>query len=136
MISVSKIFFAEFLRSSLLFYSLRPDFWESKKGPFQKGITSYYGNFAFHIDVNCSFESWYYKAQRWCYAANTTNALVQNMATHLWHFKIFKGCLPHILLGPFLNSLAHLFQHFSRYFLQKEDLVQCPMISTLLCTVD
>ena len=24
-----------------------------------------------------------------------------------YHFKIFKGCLPHILFGPFLNSLTH-----------------------------
>ena len=25
-----------------------------------------------------------------------------------YHFKFFKGCLPQILLGPFLNTLAHL----------------------------
>ena len=24
------------------------------------------------------------------------------------HFKFFKGCLPQILLGPFLNTLTHL----------------------------
>ena len=24
------------------------------------------------------------------------------------HFKFFKGCLPQILLGPFLNNLTHL----------------------------
>ena len=27
------------------------------------------------------------------------------------HFKIFKGCLPWILLVPFLNTLLYLFQH-------------------------
>ena len=26
-----------------------------------------------------------------------------------YHFKFFKGCLPQILLGPFLNTLSHLF---------------------------
>ena len=24
-----------------------------------------------------------------------------------YHFKSFKGCLPQILLGPFLNTLSH-----------------------------
>ena len=26
----------------------------------------------------------------------------------LYHFKFFKGCLPQILFGPFLNTLTHL----------------------------
>ena len=26
-----------------------------------------------------------------------------------YHFKLFKGCLSQILLGPFLNTLTHLF---------------------------
>ena len=26
-----------------------------------------------------------------------------------YHFKFFKGCLPQILLGPFLNTLTHVF---------------------------
>ena len=25
-----------------------------------------------------------------------------------YHFKCFKGCIPQILLGPFLNTLSHL----------------------------
>ena len=25
-----------------------------------------------------------------------------------YHFKIFKGCLPQILLGPFLNTLTNI----------------------------
>ena len=25
-----------------------------------------------------------------------------------YHFKSFKGCLPEILLGPFMNTLAHV----------------------------
>ena len=25
-----------------------------------------------------------------------------------YHFKFFKGCLPQVLLGPFLNSLTHI----------------------------
>ena len=25
-----------------------------------------------------------------------------------YHLKYFKGCLPQILLGPFLNTLSHL----------------------------
>ena len=27
-----------------------------------------------------------------------------------YHFKYFKGCFPEILLGPFLNTLTHMFQ--------------------------
>ena len=27
-----------------------------------------------------------------------------------YHFKIFKDCLPQILLGPFLNTLTHIIQ--------------------------
>ena len=26
-----------------------------------------------------------------------------------YHFKFFKGCLPQISLGPFLNTLSHLY---------------------------
>ena len=29
-----------------------------------------------------------------------------------YHFKFFKGCLPQILLGPFLNTLTHLSSTF------------------------
>ena len=25
------------------------------------------------------------------------------------HFKFFKGCFPQIILGPFLNTLTHIF---------------------------
>ena len=28
-------------------------------------------------------------------------------AYHIHFFKLFKGCVPHILLGPFLNTLYH-----------------------------
>ena len=30
-----------------------------------------------------------------------------NLADH-YHFKFFKGCLPQILLGPFLNTLTYI----------------------------
>ena len=26
------------------------------------------------------------------------------------HFKIFKGCYPHVLLGPFLNTLTQMIE--------------------------
>ena len=31
-----------------------------------------------------------------------------------YHFKFFKGCLPQILLGPFLNTLTHIFLHLTK----------------------
>ena len=31
--------------------------------------------------------------------------------TALKNFKFFKGCLPQILLGPFLNTLTHMHSH-------------------------
>ena len=30
-----------------------------------------------------------------------------------YYFKFFKGCLPQILLGPFLNTLTHMIYSFS-----------------------
>ena len=33
---------------------------------------------------------------------------VEDWQSRPYHFKFFKGCLPQILLGPFLNSLTHL----------------------------
>ena len=30
-----------------------------------------------------------------------------------YHFKFFKGCLPQILLGPFLNTLTQIKAHTS-----------------------
>ena len=32
------------------------------------------------------------------------------MLSRPYHFKFFKGCLPQILLGSFLNTLTHLHQ--------------------------
>ena len=43
-----------------------------------------------------------------------------------FHFKYFKGCLPQILLGPFLNTLTHIFhqkkvlKEYEKYFLFTE----------------
>ena len=33
---------------------------------------------------------------------------VEDCLKRLYRFKFFKGCLPQILLGPFLNNLTHL----------------------------
>ena len=33
---------------------------------------------------------------------------VEDWLSRPYHFKFFKGCLPQILLGPFLNSWTHL----------------------------
>ena len=33
---------------------------------------------------------------------------VEDCLKRLYRFKFFKGCLPQILLGPFLNKLTHL----------------------------
>ena len=30
-----------------------------------------------------------------------------------YHFKFFKGCLPQILPGPFLNTLTHIWSEVS-----------------------
>ena len=34
-----------------------------------------------------------------------------------YHFKFFKGCLPQMLLGPFLNTLIDMFSDFPNIFL-------------------
>ena len=36
-----------------------------------------------------------------------------------YHFKFFKGCLPQILLGPFLNTLSHILRLFFLQFVNK-----------------
>ena len=35
--------------------------------------------------------------------------LLQIYWSRPYHFKFFKGCLPQILLSPFLNTLSHIF---------------------------
>ena len=35
-------------------------------------------------------------------------AMLDDMVCLLYYFKFFKGCLPQILLGPFLNALCYL----------------------------
>ena len=32
----------------------------------------------------------------------------QNFLSRPYHFNFFKGCLPQILPGPFMNSLSHM----------------------------
>ena len=32
-----------------------------------------------------------------------------------YHFKFFRGCLPQIVLGPFLNSLTHFYFSIFRF---------------------
>ena len=32
----------------------------------------------------------------------------QKCISRLYHFKFFSGCLPQILLGPFLDTLSHI----------------------------
>ena len=42
------------------------------------------------------------------YQVGTFAAKYSRIAYRPCHFKVFKGCLPHILFGPFLNTLTHL----------------------------
>ena len=47
-----------------------------------------------------------------------------------YHFKIFKGCLPQILLGPFLNTMTHFSLCISSltylYYLHTWKFIVCP----------
>ena len=43
------------------------------------------------------------------YTVDGTVRIKKPWLGRLYHFKFFKGCLPQILLGPFLNTLTHLF---------------------------
>ena len=38
---------------------------------------------------------------------------VEDYLGSLYHFKYFKGCLPQILLGPFLNTLSYIKLHLT-----------------------
>ena len=35
---------------------------------------------------------------------------LKNLPKQTYHFKLFKGCLPQVLLSPFLNILSHTFK--------------------------
>ena len=37
------------------------------------------------------------------------------------HFKIFKGCLPQIILGPFSYALSHTSQRYIKYIIGMRD---------------
>ena len=52
---------------------------------------------------------------------NIATTLFTGHSNDIWvsrpyHFKFFKGCLPQILLGPFLNTLTHIVIFFRRHF--------------------
>ena len=44
--------------------------------------------------------------------------------------KFFKGCLPHILLGQFLNALSHM--QFQRIYLKVPDFAQIKLFQHFL----
>ena len=46
-----------------------------------------------------------------------------------YHFRYFKGCLPKILLGPFLNTLAHMIMLSRGVFVFFETKAQCWTVS-------
>ena len=51
---------------------------------------------------------------------NIATTLFTGHSNDIWvsrpyHFKFFKGCLPQILLGPFLNTLTHIVIFFRRH---------------------
>ena len=43
-----------------------------------------------------------------------------------YHFKFFKGCLPQISIGPFLNTLSHMI-HDVNFWADKHFLAQWPI---------
>ena len=49
--------------------------------------------------------------------------------SRLYHFKFFKGCLPQILFGPFLNTLSHL---CLKYYYPNTKRLRCSALSIKL----
>ena len=63
-----------------------------------------------------------------------------------WQFKLFKGCLPQILIGPFLNTLSRIYiqsqkkiqtassqdSHFQQVFFLCEDMLSYELLSLSL----
>ena len=56
--------------------------------------------------------SWMFDGYGWStYASDIWVNVFKNGPSRLsgpYHFKFFKGCLPQILLGAFLNALTHI----------------------------
>ena len=50
--------------------------------------------------------------------------------------KFFKGCLPQILLGPFLNTLSHLSIDFSFFLLQTASLANFLLVNRAIAIVN
>ena len=46
----------------------------------------------------------------WVKVLKNESSNTQADSSKSYHFTFFKGCLPQILLGPFLNTLTHLYQ--------------------------
>ena len=60
----------------------------------------------------CSFQISHLTSQR-------TFGLLAKGLSRPYHFNFFKGCLPQILLGPFLNTLTHLLLKLLNFLTRK-----------------
>ena len=52
----------------------------------------------------------------WVKVLKNESSNTQADSSKSYHFTFFKGCLPQILLGPFLNTLTHLYQASTSQF--------------------
>ena len=64
--------------------------------------------------LNVLYKLWLVYSNEWNWHKAFEEDLLKNniwgkvFKNRPYHFKFFKGCLPQILLGPFLNTLPHL----------------------------
>ena len=51
-----------------------------------------------------------------------------------YSFKFFKGCLPQILLDPFLYTLTHILLQFYHFTYSKQKTLKIRLLSTITTT--
>ena len=73
--------------------------------------------------------------KRWCMKLEIWYKITKTYVTlysKMDQIKFFKGCLPHILLGQFLNALSHM--QFQRIYLKVPDFAQINLFQHFLST--
>ena len=60
-----------------------------------------------HVYMGKSIQEWT-KSNLWKEAFKKLEVIGSACLGRPYHFKLFKGCLPQILLGPFSNTLTHV----------------------------
>ena len=92
------------LRQSIQEWTLIALFW-----CFYCKLWRYFTPFVMFLLLTLSIINFEHVIACWGSSKICGRQLLKNCFNRSYHFNFFKGCLPQILLGPFINTLSHLF---------------------------